>query len=107
MAKPIIGEATDILRNAPSEQLSVFVEIRNNEKMWDALRAFVRDQKMIKQDQIYRLRRPKDINDIIKNTVDHEYYASRIAGNVVLLQVIENASDELERRERALKTQKK
>jgi hypothetical protein len=40
---------------------------------------------------------------MIKNAVEHEYFAGRIAEMVILLQIMENASDEMERRERKSK----
>lgn len=78
----------------------MFAKLRLDESTWDLLKKFVHDQKMIKMDAIYRLRRPKNQDEFLRNALDHEYYASRIASLVILLQIIENAQDELERRER-------
>lgn len=100
MAKMMVGETQDILKIMPSEQLIAMSKIRHDVKLWEAIKAFARDQKLIKMDQIYRLRRPKSQDDLIKNLGDHEYYAGRIAELAVILQIMENASDELERRER-------
>jgi hypothetical protein len=107
MAKEVLGEAHDILINLPSDILKVFDDMRGNDMVWSTLKQFVIIQKGIKLDQIYRLRRPKSQDDILKNALDHEYYAARISSLVVLLQVIENAGDELERRDRAAKRKKK
>lgn len=98
--KLILGECHDILRAIPIKQLNMFVKLRLDEEIWTELNNFAHDQKMIKMDAIYRLRRPKDQDEIIRNALDHEYYASRIASNAILLQIIENAQEELERRER-------
>ncbi len=81
----------------------MFVKMRHDPEIWENLKQFSLEQKGIKMDEIYRLRRPKNQDDIIKNAIEHEYYAARIAALVVLLQVCENASDELERRERGKK----
>jgi hypothetical protein len=104
MAKKVIpGEAHDILKVMPSEQLRFFYEIRNNEKQWDALQSYVRSQKAVKLDQMYRIRRPKTQDDLTKNAIEHEYCAARIAGDVLLLHLAENAGSELERRDRSNK----
>jgi hypothetical protein len=104
MAKALVlGEVHDILRNMPADQLRYFYEMRQNKKNWEALLSFFKDQKQMKMDSIYRLRRPKTQDDMIKNAVEHEYYAGRIAADVVFLQIAENAGDELERREREAK----
>ena len=68
MKKLVIGEVHDILRVMPFEQLEFFTRIRKNEKDWKTFQQYVRDQKLIKMDQIYRLRRPKTQDDIVKNT---------------------------------------
>ena len=98
--KIVLGESQDVLRSIPIEQLNMFVKLRLDDNIWTMLNKFVHDQKMIKMDSIYRLRRPKNQDEILRNALDHEYYASRIASLVILLQIIENAQDELERRER-------
>jgi len=100
MAKQILGECSDILHVLPVEQLSMFAKMRLDPEIWDNLQKFSREQKDIKMDQIYRLRRPKTQDDVLRNAIEHEYYAARVAANVVLLQLCENAQDELERRER-------
>lgn len=101
MAKKIMpGEAHDILKVMPSEQLRFFYDVRHNKKNWEALQAYVQMQKNIKLDQMYRLRRPKSQDDVTKNAIEHEYYAGRIAGDVILLHLAEHAGSELERRER-------
>ena len=100
MKKQILGECADILRLLPVEQLSMFAKMRLDPLIWDNLQKFTREQKEIKMDQIYRLRRPKTHDDITRNAIEHEYYAARISANVILLQLCENAQDELERRER-------
>lgn len=104
--KLILGESQDILRAIPSEQLMAFVKLRNDEEMWKNLQIYFREQKFHKMDTIYRFRRPKDQDGVIKNAIEHEYYAGRIAEMVVLLQVIENAADELTRRERLAEAKK-
>lgn len=103
MAKVILGECSDILRIMPVEQLSMFVKMRLDKEIWEQFQKFAREQKDIKMDQIYRLRRPKTQDDVTRNAIEHEYYAARIASLVVLLQLMENAQDELERRERKSK----
>ena len=103
MKKIILGEAHDVLRTMPSEQLAFFAKIRQDTKGWEVLQSYVKDQKFIHMDKIYRLRRPKTQDDLIKNQMDHEYYAGRIADMVLLLQICANASNELERRERRAK----
>ena len=101
MAKKIIlGECSDILKSMSFEQLEFFNKIRKNDKDWAVFQQYVKDQKLIKMDQIYRLRRPKTQDDLIKNNGDHEYYAGRIADLVILLQICENAGEELEMRAR-------
>lgn len=100
MRKLILGECADILRVLPVEQLSMFVKMRLDTEIWENIQKFSREQKEIKMDQIYRLRRPKTQDDVLKNAIEHEYYAARISSLVVLLQLMENAQDELERRER-------
>jgi hypothetical protein len=103
MKKLILGEAHDIIRTMPSEQLGFFAKIRLNTDDWEIFKNYCKDQKFIHMDKIYRLRRPKSQDDLIKNQMDHEYYAGRIADLVLLLQICENASNELERRERSAK----
>jgi hypothetical protein len=104
MATKIINfEVKQILENMPVEQLVAFAKIRGDEKLWSAFSNFVKDQKQIKLDQIYLFRRPKNIDDTVKNAIDHEYYSGRISGNALLLQIIENAPSEIERRERRKK----
>lgn len=103
MKKLILGECHDIIRAMPVEQLAFFSKIRQNAKDWESFKTFVREQKFIHMDKIYRLRRPKSQDDLIKNQMDHEYFAGRIADMVLILQICENASDEIERRERASK----
>jgi hypothetical protein len=100
MKKPVLGEVHDILRIIPASQLEMFSRIRKDEKMWEAFQQYCRDQKYIKMDQIYRLNRPKSQDDLIKNQIDQEYYKGRIADLVLLLQIMENADDEIERRVR-------
>ncbi len=100
MANVKIGEVEDILRIMPIEQLKIFAKMRLDKDIWPTFQQFAKDQRQIKLDQIYRLRRPRTEDDLIKNAVEHEYYAARIAGLVVILQLMENASNELERRER-------
>lgn len=100
MKRIILGETHDILKVMPVDQLKFFYEIRMDEKKWKALTDFVLAQKQVKLDAMYRLRRPKSQDDIVHNAVEHEYYAGRIASDVILLQIAENAGDELERRER-------
>ena len=100
MKKLILGECADILRVLPVEQLSMFAKMRLDKDIWDNMQKFAREQKDIKMEQIYRLRRPKTQDDVLKNAIEHEYYAARISSLVVFLQLIENAQDELERRER-------
>lgn len=96
----MIGECHDILRIISLSQLKMFDKLRKDSDFWETFQSFVRDQKLIKLDKIYRLRRPKSNDDIIKNAIELEYYAARISGLVVLLQLMENAEDELERRDR-------
>lgn len=102
MAKVILGEAQDILKILPIEQLKMFSKMRLD-KSWPTLCQFFKDQKNIKMDKIYRLRRPKNQDDMVSNAIEHEYYAGRISEGVVFLQICENASDEIERRERKQK----
>lgn len=97
--KRILGEAIDILKIMPVEQVIAFNKIRQNGVMWQAWQEFVQLQKQIKLDRIYRLRRPKSIDDTVKNAVEHDYHCGKIAGYVVILQIMENAGKELERRE--------
>lgn len=96
--KPVLGEVHDVLRILPFEQLKMFAATRLNEVQWDMWNRFVYDQKLMKMDQMYRLKRPKTADEMLRNTIDHEYYSARISGLVMLLQLMENASDELERR---------
>jgi len=104
MPKRIItGESQDTLKSMSGDELKMFNEIRNDEDMWEAIKQFSYSQKQIKLDQMYRLRRPKTQDDVINNAIRHEYYAGRIAGLVVLLQIIENAGNELQQRERKAK----
>jgi len=104
MAKKIIlGESHDILKVLPVDILSSFIMIRRDPKLWQAFNDFVGMQKQIKLDQIYRLRRPKSVDDAVKNAVEHDYHCGKIAGLVVLLQIMENAGRELEARERKAK----
>jgi len=100
MKKQILGECADILRTLPVEQLEMFTKMRLDTQIWENIQKFAREQKEIKMDQIYRLRRPKTEDDVLRNAIEHEYYAARITSLVVLLQLIENAQDELESRER-------
>jgi len=100
MKRQLLVEADYILRNLPVEQLSMFVKMRLDSEIWENLLKFAREQKEIKMDDIYRLKRPKTQDDVLKNAIEHEYYAARITSNVILLQLCENAQDELERRER-------
>ncbi len=100
MKKPVLGEVHDILKTIPASQLEMFTRIRKDDKLWSAFKEFCRDQKMIKMDLIYRLRRPKSQDDLIRNGLEHEYYAGRIADLVLLLQLMENADSEIERRVR-------
>jgi len=100
MKKLILGECADILRVLPVEQLSMFAKMRLDKDIWDNMQKFAREQKDIKMEQIYRLRRPKTQDDVLRNAIEHEYYAARITSLVVMLQLMENAQDELERRER-------
>lgn len=100
MAKQVLGECQDILAMLPIEQLKMFAKMRLDTEIWDNFQKFARDQKQIKLDQIYKLRRPRTQDDVIKNAVEHEYYAARVSSVVVLLQLMENAGDEIERRER-------
>jgi len=100
MKKLILGECADILRVLPVEQLSMFAKMRLDKDIWDNMQKFAREQKDIKMEQIYRLRRPKTQDDVLRNAIEHEYYAARITSLVVILQLMENAQDELERRER-------
>lgn len=106
MKKIILGEAHDILRVMPADQLAAFAGIKNNKKAWGSIQQFVGDQKQIKLDQIYRLRRPKTLDDTVKNAVEHDYHCGKIAAYVVILQIIANAGEELERRERASRKKK-
>lgn len=100
MKKLILGECTDILRAMSSEQLNMFAKMRLDTEIWENMQKFAKEQKDIKMEQIYRLRRPKTQDDILKNAIEHEYYAARITSLVVILQLMENAQEELERRER-------
>jgi hypothetical protein len=100
MKKLILGECADILRVLPSEQLNMFAKMRLDTEIWENMQKFAKEQKDIKMDQIYRLRRPKTQDDVLKNAIEHEYYAARITSLVIILQLMENAQDELERRER-------
>jgi len=100
MKRQLLVETDYILRNLPVEQLSMFVKMRLDTEIWENLLKFAREQKEIKMDDIYRLKRPKTQDDVLKNAIEHEYYAARITSNVILLQLCENAQDELERRER-------
>jgi hypothetical protein len=100
MKKQLLGECVDILKILPSEQLNMFTKMRLDPEIWDNFQKFAREQKEIKMDQIYRLRRPKTQDDVLRNSIEHEYYAARITSLVVLLQLMENAQEELERRER-------
>jgi len=99
MKRIILGEAHDILKILPVDQLVMFNKIRQDGPTWEAFKDFVQAQKYIKLDTIYRLRRPKTLDDTIKNAVEHDYHCGRIASYVVLLQIMENAHTELERRE--------
>jgi len=99
----VLGEVHDLLRVLPFEQLKMFAKIRETEVDWKAWNDFVKDEKQTKLDWIYRLKRPRNSDEMLKNAIDHEYYASRISGLVMLLQLMENASDELERRARSEK----
>lgn len=98
--KMTLGETDVILQNLPIEQLKMFAKMRLDPDIWTNMQGFTRDQKQIKVDAIYRFKRPRTNDDLVKNAVDHEYYAARITALVVLLQLMENASDEIERRER-------
>jgi len=100
MGKLMLGECSDILRALPVEQLSMFAKMRLDKDIWENMQKFALEQKNIKMDQIYRLRRPKVQDDVLRNAIEHEYYAARITSLVVLLQLMENAQEELERRER-------
>lgn len=107
MAKRVIlGEVHDILRAMTGDQLMFFYELRHNAKLWEAMQSFVKAQKEIKLDHMYRLRRPKSQDDLVSHAMDKEYLAGRIAGDVAWLQIAENAGEELERRERASEKKK-
>jgi len=99
MKKIVLGEAQDLLKIMPIEQVIAFNKLRQNGVMWEAFKEFVLMCKQIKLDQIYRLRRPKSVDDTVKNAVSHDYYCGNIAFGVVVLQIMENATRELERRE--------
>lgn len=104
MAKRVIlGETQELLKILPAEQLIAFAKIKQNGVMFKALLDFVGIIKQIKMDRIYRLRRPKTIDDTVKNAVEHDYYCGNIVALVLILQLIENAGEELERRERRSK----
>jgi hypothetical protein len=94
MKRIILGEAHDILKIMPVDQLVMFDNIRQNDGMWEAFKSFVQTQKQIKLDTIYRLRRPKTLDDTVKNAVEHDYHCGKIASYVVLLQIMENARAE-------------
>lgn len=96
----ILGETEMILRSMTGEQLMAFNSIKDDSKLYKALLDYAHDQKLIRMDKIYRLRRAKSQDDLIKNGIEHEYYSGRIAELVVFLQIIENAFAELEKRER-------
>lgn len=98
--KVILGEAHDLLRLLPLELLKLFDSIRKDDKRWEPLQKYVRLRKDMKMDRIYRLKRPQNQDEIIRNAIDHEYHAATITELAVFLQLCENASDEMERRER-------
>ncbi|MFA6069760.1 MAG: hypothetical protein WC810_14350 [Janthinobacterium sp.] len=100
MIKQILGETHDMLRILPLEQVQLFAKIRENEKEWITWNKYVYDQKQIKLNRIYCLKRPKSNDELIRNAVDHEYYVARISSLALLLELMENASSELERRAR-------
>jgi len=99
MKKLILGEAQDILRSISIEELKMFDKIRKAPTLWEPLKAFTKNQKDLKMDQIYRLRRPKTQDEVLRNAIEHEYYAARISSGVIFLQICENAAAEMERRE--------
>lgn len=99
----LLGEAYDFLKTATVELLTQLDRIKADPKLYEALKKYNFDHKQLKMDQMYRLKRPRNEDDLIKNAIDHEYYAGRIASIVILLQVIENAAGEIERRERKAK----
>lgn len=96
----MLGEVHDLLRIISFEQLKMFAKIREDEVQWGMWNNYVGDQKQMLLDKIYRLKRPKDQDEMLRNTVDHEYYSARIAQMAIELQLMENAGDELERRAR-------
>src|SRR3990167_4256617 len=101
MAKKLmLGEFHDLLKILPFEQLKMFAAIRENGEQWTMWNKYVHDQKQILLDRIYRLKRPKSNDEMLKNTIDHEYYSARIAQMAIELQLMENASYELELRAR-------
>lgn len=100
MKKQILAESEIILRQIPLEQLKMFDSWKKNEETWTTLKEFVRFQKAVKTDEIYRLRRPRSQDEMVRNAIEHEYYAARISSLVVLLQIAENAEDEMNRREK-------
>ena len=99
----MLGEVYDILRAMPISQLNFFAKIRLSDEDWKIFKEFSLSQKQIKMDEIYRLNRPRSQDDMIKNQIDQEYYKGRIADLIILLQIMENASHELERREKKVK----
>lgn len=101
MAKKILlGECHDLLKILPIEQLKFFSRIRKSTDDWKAFLQFCGDQKQFKMDQIYRLKRPMSQDEVLRNAIEHEYLASRITSLVLILQLMENADEEIERRER-------
>jgi hypothetical protein len=101
--KDKLGEVHDLLRIIPVEQLRFFSRIRKNADDWKAFLQFCGDQKQYKLTQIYKLKRPVGQDELVRNAIEHEYLAARITSLVLLLQLMENADEELERRERKAK----
>lgn len=99
-AKPRIIEVDEILERLPIEQLVFFGKLRKNQEGWQRFCDFVHDEISIQKDRVYRLRRKGGLDGIIDQARDHEYYCGRVAALTILLQLAENADDEVERRER-------
>ena len=72
MKKEKLGEVEDILRVMSIEQLKMFSGMRLDKHIWTNFQQYVSDKKQMKLDQIYRLRRPRTNDDLVKNAVEHE-----------------------------------
>ncbi len=99
MKEPKIAEVEFILKGMPIDILKMFSKMRKNPEIWDGFQKYFKIQRDTKLYDIYRLKRPKNQDQLVSNALEHEYHAARVTSLIIELQLMEYADSEMERRE--------